>query len=187
METKIWHRWTYPQNRKRFTETEQTCGWKHWMKVGGWIGSLGSAFANILSLLSGHSIVPHSLRPRELRQAPLSMGFPRQEYWSGLPYLSLGGLFDPEIEPHLLHLLHCRWILCHWATREAHKLLYIEWIHKIPLFSTGNYIQYPVIKHNGRRIYMCVHTHMGGMATRSSVLAWRTPWTEQPGGLQSLG
>ena len=26
-----------------------------------------------------------------------------------------------------------------------------------------------------------------GMATRSSVLAWRIPWTEEPGGLQSIG
>ena len=26
-----------------------------------------------------------------------------------------------------------------------------------------------------------------GLATRSSVLAWRIPWTEEPGGLQSLG
>ena len=25
------------------------------------------------------------------------------------------------------------------------------------------------------------------MATHSSVLAWRTPWTEEPGGLQSMG
>ena len=25
------------------------------------------------------------------------------------------------------------------------------------------------------------------MATRSSVLAWEIPWTEEPGGLQSLG
>ena len=25
----------------------------------------------------------------------------------------------------------------------------------------------------------------GGMATHSSVLAWRVPWTEKPGGLQS--
>ena len=25
------------------------------------------------------------------------------------------------------------------------------------------------------------------MATRSSVLAWRIPWTEEPGGLQSMG
>ena len=26
-----------------------------------------------------------------------------------------------------------------------------------------------------------------GMATHSSVLAWRIPWTEKPGGLQSVG
>ena len=26
-----------------------------------------------------------------------------------------------------------------------------------------------------------------GMATHSSVPAWRIPWTEEPGGLQSLG
>ena len=33
------------------------------------------------------------------RQAPLSMGFPRQEYWSGFPFLSPGDLPDPRIEP----------------------------------------------------------------------------------------
>ena len=32
-------------------------------------------------------------------QAPLSMGFPRQEYWTGLPFLSTEGLPDPGIEP----------------------------------------------------------------------------------------
>ena len=26
-----------------------------------------------------------------------------------------------------------------------------------------------------------------GMATRSSILAWGAPWTEEPGGLQSMG
>ena len=26
-----------------------------------------------------------------------------------------------------------------------------------------------------------------GMAPHSSLLAWRTPWTEEPGGLQSMG
>ena len=31
-------------------------------------------------------------------QAPLSMGFPRQEYWSGLPIPSPGGLPDPGIK-----------------------------------------------------------------------------------------
>ena len=32
-------------------------------------------------------------------QAPLSMGFSRQEYWSGLPFPSAGDLPDPGIEP----------------------------------------------------------------------------------------
>ena len=32
-------------------------------------------------------------------QAPLSMGFSRQEYWSGLPYLPPGDLPDTGIEP----------------------------------------------------------------------------------------
>ena len=31
-------------------------------------------------------------------QDPLSMGFPRQEYWGGLPFLSLVNLLDPGIE-----------------------------------------------------------------------------------------
>ena len=31
-------------------------------------------------------------------QAPLSMGFPRQEYWSDLPFPSPGDLPDPRIK-----------------------------------------------------------------------------------------
>ena len=37
-------------------------------------------------------------------QAPLSMGFPRQEYCSGLPFPSPGDLPDPGIEPASLAL-----------------------------------------------------------------------------------
>ena len=33
------------------------------------------------------------------RQAPLSVGFSRQEYWSGLPFPYPGDLPDPGIEP----------------------------------------------------------------------------------------
>ena len=33
------------------------------------------------------------------RQAPLSMEFSRQEFWSGLPFPSPGDLPDPGIEP----------------------------------------------------------------------------------------
>ena len=39
-------------------------------------------------------------------QAPLSMGFSRQEYWRGLPCPSPGHLPSPGIEPTLSCLLH---------------------------------------------------------------------------------
>ena len=32
-------------------------------------------------------------------QAPLSIGFPRQEYWTGLPFPPLWALPDPGVEP----------------------------------------------------------------------------------------
>ena len=38
------------------------------------------------------------------RQAPLSMKFPRQEYWSRLPFPSPGDLPDPGIKPRSLML-----------------------------------------------------------------------------------
>ena len=37
-------------------------------------------------------------------QPSLSMGFFRQEYWNGLPFLSPGDLPDPGIEPRSLTL-----------------------------------------------------------------------------------
>ena len=46
------------------------------------------------------SVVSNSLQPRGSVncQAPLSMGFPGQEYWSGLPFPSPGDLLDRGIE-----------------------------------------------------------------------------------------
>ena len=38
-------------------------------------------------------------------QAPLSLGFSRQEYWSGLPFLPLRDLPDPGIKPESLVFL----------------------------------------------------------------------------------
>ena len=37
-----------------------------------------------------------------VHQAPLSMGFPRQEYWSGLPCPPPGNLSNPGIKPKSL-------------------------------------------------------------------------------------
>ena len=54
------------------------------------------------------------------RQAPLSMGFSRQEYWSGLPYPSPGNVPDPEIEPCIggFSCIGGRHFNL-WSTREA--------------------------------------------------------------------
>ena len=39
------------------------------------------------------------------RQTPLSMGFSKQEYWSGLPFSPPGDLPDPGIKPQSLRSL----------------------------------------------------------------------------------
>ena len=52
-------------------------------------------------------------------EAPLSMGFPRQDYWSRLPFPTTGDLPDPGIEPASPAL--AGGFFCHWATREAPK------------------------------------------------------------------
>ena len=41
------------------------------------------------------TVTPWTVPPK----APLSMGFSRQEYWSGLPFPSLGDLPDSGIKP----------------------------------------------------------------------------------------
>ena len=45
-------------------------------------------------------------------QAPLSMGFSRQEYWSGWPRPPPGDLPDPGIKPTSPAALAQRWVLC---------------------------------------------------------------------------
>ena len=54
----------------------------------------------LLLLLSSHSVKSTSfVTPCTVaHQALLSMGLPRQEYWSGLPFPSPGDLLDPGIE-----------------------------------------------------------------------------------------
>ena len=67
-------------------------------------------------------------------QVPLSMGFSRQEYWSGLPFPSPGDLPDPGIEPRSptsealpselpVENMYCQdrrrsWYLCRYTKRN---------------------------------------------------------------------
>ena len=85
-------------------------------------------------------------------QAPPSMGFSRQAYWSRLPFPSPGDLPNPRIKPGspalrpTLYHLRCQ---------------FDPWIREDPLEE--------------------------GMATQSSILAWRIPRTEEPAELQAMG
>ena len=69
-------------------------------------------------------------------QAPLSMGFLRQEYWSWLPFPPLGDLLDPGIKP--VSGVSCigRWILYHWATWEARRQGSVQSLSHVQLFAT---------------------------------------------------
>ena len=54
-------------------------------------------------------------------QVPLSVGFSRQEYWSGLPFPSPGDLPDPGIKPGSPTLQVDSLLLSHWG---SHMQLY---------------------------------------------------------------
>ena len=56
------------------------------------------------------------------RQVPLFMGFSRQEYWSGLPFPSLGDLSNPGMEP-----TPGRWILYGW-TQVKNSTPFLDWL-----------------------------------------------------------
>ena len=68
---------------------------------------------SVYSVLSNSFAAPWTVA----HQAPLSMGFSRQESWSGLPFPPPGDLSDPGVEPMSPAL---------WAgsTGEAHGILY---------------------------------------------------------------
>ena len=53
------------------------------------------------------------------RQAPLSTGFPRQEYWSGLPLPSPGDLPDPGIKLRSPALQVDFLLLSHWGNQSS--------------------------------------------------------------------
>ena len=59
------------------------------------------SYLNYMCCVLSCSVVYDSLRPHGLQPFRLlcSCGFSKQEYWSGLPFPSLGDLPDPGIEP----------------------------------------------------------------------------------------
>ena len=58
-------------------------------------------------------------------QAPLSMGFSRQEYWSGLYFLLQGIFPTQESNPGLLHLIECKLCILAVISVEASSLPFL--------------------------------------------------------------
>ena len=75
-------------------------------------------------------------------QAPLSMGFSRQEYWNGLPFPSPGDLANPGIEPMFLQspALAGRFFTT-IATWEAPKLLTFVYKNELTIPTSEDYCE----------------------------------------------
>ena len=69
---------------------------------------------------------PILLDPRTAaQQAPLAMGFPRQEYWSGLLFPSPGHLPNPGIEPESPAWQAGSFLLSHQGSPSTHNTSYL--------------------------------------------------------------
>ena len=64
-------------------------------------------------------------------QAPLSMGFSRQYYWSGLPFPSPGDLPNPRSNLSLPHCRQTLYCLSHqgiYINRDLKDILVVQWL-----------------------------------------------------------
>ena len=103
------------------------------------------------------------------------MGFSRQEYWSGLPFPSPTGSHKP------LHTNYCT--LQKTVPVIQLEILSENWASLV----TQMVKNLPAMKETRVQSLVWEDSLEKGMVIHSSILAWRIPWTEEPGRLQSVG
>ena len=94
-----WVRWKEKEMEGSWRQRKQNlCGrWLHWVTV---MRGLWSMRGFVVIVVWSISRIWLFVPPWTVAcQAPLSMEFSRQEYWSGLPFPSPGDLHDPGIKP----------------------------------------------------------------------------------------
>ena len=138
-----------------------------------------------------------SLKDYIAHQAPLSMGFSSKEYWSGWPFPILRELSDPRVG-----------LASPLTSALVGRFFTSSTTWKAPIISTDEDKAFDKIQHlfglpwwlSGKE-FTCSAGAAGdtvrslgredpleeGMATHSSTLAWRIPWSKGPGGLQFIG
>ena len=102
------------------------------------------------------------------------MEFSRQECWSGLPFPSPGDLPDPEIEPGS-PALQAVSLLSEPPGKPCITLV-AQTLKHLPIMLETR------VRSLGQEDLLEKE-----MATHSSTLAWKIPWMEKPGRLQSMG
>ena len=88
------------QEEKGTTEDEMA-GWHHWLDGHEfeWTPGVGDGQGGLACHDSWGRKELDTTERLNWTEAPLFMGFSRQEYWGGLPFPSPGDLLDPGIEP----------------------------------------------------------------------------------------
>ena len=92
------------------------------------------------SVVSEHNYIPCTVA----RQAPLSTGFSRQEYWNVFPYPPPGDLPNPGIEPRSPTLQ-----VDSSLSKPPYKIRVFK--YKMAYFKKSNFLMYPLIK---QRIFL---------------------------------
>ena len=152
----------------------------------------------LLLLLSRFSSVRLCATPQTAaHQAPPSLGFSRQEHWSGLPFPSpvresevtqssptLSDLMDCSPPGSSIHGIFQARVLECGAIAFSNLALKVIQAH-FPCGSVVNNL--PEMQELQETGLIGEDPLEEGIATHSSILAWQIPWTEEPGGLQSMG
>ena len=109
--------------------------------------------------------------------------------------INLLSLLRELFTPCLLRLPKCHWwgglnrngfFLSSGGWKSEIRRWYI-WFPPRPRGSVGKKQKQPAKQETQVRSLGGEDSQEEGMATHSSILAWRIPWTEEPGGLESLG
>ena len=108
-------------------------------------------------------------------QAPLSIEFFRQEYWSGLPFPSPGDIPNPGSE----------------SSSPVSPALKVDSLPTEPLGKPTRYLE-SLVAQMVKSLPATLETWVQSlsredrlekeMATHSSIIAWKIPWTQEPGG-----
>ena len=136
-----------------------------------------------------------------VHQAPLSMGFSRQEHWSGLPFTLPGDSSQHKITLCLIFPITGIKPAPAVSPALASRFFTTSTTWEAPSWIRGALNPMDGVLRKERQIQdtQKERPHQGGdrgsipgpleegVSTHSSVLAWRIPWTEEPGGLQSKG